>query len=506
MTRTDYVIVGAGSAGCVLARRLSEDPSVNILLLEAGPPDARPEISVPAAWPNLFKTEYNWGYVTAPQMQLGGREVYFPRGKTLGGSSSVNAQVYLRGHRADFDEWASLGNAGWSYDEVLRYFKKSENNERGADAFHGVGGPQNVADQPNPNPLSLAFLEGAVATGLAPNADLNGKDQDGAGLCQFTQKAGKRHSTAAAYLEPARTRQNLEIVTGAHATRILLEGRRAVGVVYQQDRTTHEARATREVILCGGAIHSPQLLMLSGIGPADRLARLGIEVVQSLPGVGQNLQDHAVSALLHSSKVPISLLAESSQVEAIAYVRTQDHLPAPDLQMFLVPILWLKEGLEPPTQDGFTIVFSVMKPRSVGALRLRTSDPFAPPAIDPAFLSDEKGEDQRVLREGFRLARRIVATTPFDAFRGEELAPGLAARSDDEIDEHVRRLTQTHYHPVGTCKMGVDANAVVDLKLRVHGIDALRVADASIMPTIPRANTNAATIMIGEKAADLIKE
>ena len=505
MTRTDYIIVGAGSAGCVLARRLSEDSSVSTLLLEAGPPDTRPEISVPAAWPNLFKTECNWGYVTAPQPHLEQREVYFPRGKTLGGSSSVNAQVYLRGHRADFDGWASLGNAGWSYDEVLHYFKKAENNERGADAFHGVGGPQNVADQPNPNPLSLAFLEGAVATGLARNADLNGKDQDGAGFCQFTQKAGKRHSTAAAYLEPARARQNLEIVTGAHATRILLEGRRAIGVVYQRDGSTHEAHATREVILCGGAINSPQLLMLSGIGPADHLGKLGIDIVQSLPGVGRNLQDHAVAPLLHSSKVPISLLAESSQVEAIAYVRTQDHLPAPDLQVFLVPVLWLKEGLEAPTQHGFTIAFSVMKPRSVGALRLRTRDPFAPPAIDSAFLSDEKGEDRRVLREGFRLARRIVATTPFAPFRGEELAPGLAARSDDEIDEHVRRLTQTHYHPVGTCKMGIDANAVVDPKLRVHGIDALRIADASIMPTIPRANTNAATIMIGEKAADLIR-
>ena len=227
--------------------------------------------------------------------------------------------------------------------------------------------------------------------------------------------------------------------------------------------------------------------------------------MQSLPGVGQNLQDHAAAALLHSSKVPISILAESSQVEAIAYVRTQDRLPAPDLQVFLVPVLWLKQGLEPPTQDGFTIIFSVMKPRSVGALRLRTSDPFAPPAIDPAFLSDQEGEDRRVLRAGFRLARRIVATEPFAPFRGEELAPGLAACSDDEIDRHVRRLTQTHYHPVGTCKMGVDASAVVDPKLRVHGIDALRVADASIMPTVPRANTNAATIMIGEKAATLIK-
>jgi choline dehydrogenase len=389
---------------------------------------------------------------------------------------------------------------------VLHYFKKVENNERGADAFHGVGGPQNVADRPNPDPLSLALIEGAVATGLARNTDLNGKNQDGVGLCQFTQKAGKRHSTADAYLEPAHARQNLEVVTEVHSTRILLQKRRAVGVVYQRNGSTHEAHVTREVMLCRGPVNSPQLLMLSGIGPADHLRKLGIEVVQSLPGVGQNLQDHTVAPLLYSSNVPISLLAESSQVEAIAHVRTQNHLPAPDLQMFLVPVLWLREGLEPPTQDGFTVVFSVMKPRSVGALRLRMSDPFAPPAIDSAFLSDEKGEDRRVLREGFRLSRGIVATTPFAAFRGEELAPGLAARSDDEIDEHVRRLTQTHYHPVGTCKMGIDSNAVVDPTLRVHGIDALRVADASIMPTIPRANTNAAAIMIGEKAADLIKE
>jgi len=505
MTQHDFVIVGAGSAGCVLANRLSEDAGTRVLLLEAGPPDTRSEISIPAAWPTLFKTEVDWRYSTAPQAHLDGRELYFPRGKTLGGSSSINAQVYLRGHRADFDGWAALGNRGWSYEEVLPYFKKLECNERGADTFRGTGGPLNATDRRCLNPVSLAFIEGAIAAGLSRNVDPNGREQDGIGVCQATCKDGRRCSTAVAYLRPALARPGIEVQTDAHATRILFEGRRAVGVEYVRNGGRHEARAAREVILSAGAINSPQLLMLSGIGPTDELEARDIRALHPLRGVGRNLQDHPIAPLLQRSKVAIAIDTESNQAEAFAYVRTRPELSAPDLQMLLVPLLWLKEGLEAPTEHGFSIIFSAIIPRSRGYVGLRSSDPFAPPVIQPDFLSDEGGEDLRVLTEGFRLARRIVDTEPFAPFRGPELSPGSQAQSSAEIFAFLRQTAQSYYHPVGTCKMGTDLDAVVDPELRVHGIERLRVVDASVMPTIPRANTNAATIMIAEKGADLIK-
>jgi choline dehydrogenase len=507
MEMYDFVIVGAGSAGCVLTSRLSEDPETRILLLEAGLPDTRTEISIPGLWPTLFRSDVDWSYSTAPQDRLDGRELNFPRGKTLGGSSSINAQVFLRGHRADFDTWEALGNPGWGYEQVLPYFKKLENNERGADAFRGTGGPINATDRPSLNPLSLAFIEGAAAIGLPRNPDLNGKEQDGVGVCQESCKDGRRCSTAVAYLRPALARPGVEARTGAQVTRILFEGRRAIGVEYVQNGSRHEARAAREVILSAGAINSPQLLLLSGIGPAGELEDKGIQVRHALGGVGKNLQDHPLAMILYRSKVEVALDPCSNQAEAYGYVRTRPGLPAPDLQIFLCPILWRQEGLQAqaPTEHGFSIFFSAIIARSQGYVALRSTDPLAAPIIQPNFLSDEEGDDLRVLQEGFRLARRIASTDAFAPFRDVELTPGPDVQSGADIDAFLRQTTQTYFHPVGTCKMGVDPDAVVDPVLKVHGLEGLRVVDASIMPTVPRANTNVPTIMVAEKAADLIK-
>ncbi len=417
MERYDFVIVGAGSAGCVLANRLSEDPETSVLLIEAGPPDTRPEISIPGAWPTLFKSDVDWNYSTAPQDRLDGRALFFPRGKTLGGSSSINAQVFLRGHRADFDTWEALGNQGWSYEQVLPYFKKLENNERGADEFRGTGGPINATDRKALHPLSLAFIEGAAAVGLPRNPDLNGKEQDGVGVCQQSCKDGQRCSTAVAYLRTALGRPGVKALTGAQATRILFEGNRAVGVEYVRDGSRHEARAAREVILSAGAINSPQLLMLSGIGPADELQEKGIQVRHALRGVGKNLQDHPLAMAVHRTSSEFALDTSSNQAEAYAYVRTRSGLSAPDLQIFLCPILWLGEGLQGSTEHGFSIFFSAIIPRSQGYVRLLSSDPFAAPVIQPNFLSDEEGDDLRVMNEGFRLARKIASTDAFAPFR-----------------------------------------------------------------------------------------
>lgn len=502
----DYVVVGAGSAGCAVAARLSEDAGVRVLLLEAGPRDRRLEIGIPAAWSKLFKSEVDWDYSTEPEDGLAGRRIYWPRGKTLGGSSSTNAMMYVRGHRSDFDGWAALGCEGWSYEELAPCFARS---------------PVTVSYQRDPSPLTLAFVEAAVAGGIPPNDDFNGERLEGVGLVQVTQRRGRRSSTATAYLRPARRRRNLTVLTGAHATRVLADGGRAVVVTCVRDGHPWEARAEREVVLSAGSVGSPQLLQLSGIGPADELRALGIDVVADVPGVGQNLRDHIVAGVLARTTRPLSLataetkpnllryltrrrgMLTSNVAEAAAFAHTRSDLPAPDLELIFAPALYLDEGLRAPTEHGVSVGAVLLRPESTGTISLASADPFAPPLIRPNYVSTDG--DLRVLVEGTKLARRVLATRPLADDIGEELLPGSEVQGDAEIAVFVRRYAHTLYHPVGTCRMGADDLAVVDPKLRVRGVDGLRIVDASIMPTLVSGHTNAAAIMIGEKGADLIR-
>lgn len=517
----DYIIVGAGSAGCVLANRLSEDGRNTVLLLEAGGPDDNQAIHIPAAFAQLLKTPLDWAYETEASPGLNGRTMFWPRGKMLGGSSSINAMIYQRGHRADYDQWAALGNPGWSYADVLPYFKRAEHQERGADAFHGVDGPLNVAELRSPNPMSLAFVQAGQEIGLPYNHDFNGAAQEGVGLFQVTQKNGARCSAAVAYLHPALKRPNLTAQTGALVTGICFEGRRAVGVAYQQGGERKEARARREVILAGGAINSPQLLMLSGIGAGAALHDLGIPVVVDLPGVGQNLQDHLAMMVAYEATQPVSLSnalkpeavneymtsatgpLSSNVGEAGAFIKTQPGLPIPDIQFHFAPAYFINHGFTQPGEHGLTIGPTLVGVYSRGELTLRSTDPQAAPRIAPNYLADER--DLAALIAGVKVARQIAQTAALRPFRGQEVLPGAANVTDADIAESIRNHAQTLYHPVGTCKMGGDPLAVVDAQLRVYGVSGLRVIDASIMPTIVNANTNAPTIMIAEKAADLIK-
>jgi choline dehydrogenase len=517
----DYVIVGAGSAGCALANRLSEDPSTSVLLLEAGGTDEAQEIHIPAAFSSLFKSPIDWANETEPQEHLNNRKLYWPRGKVLGGSSSINAMIYMRGNRRDYDQWAALGNEGWSYADVLPYFKKSENEERGASEYHGSGGPLNVADLRTINPLSSAFVEAGVEAGLPLTKDFNGAEQDGVGFYQVTQKQGMRYSAAVAYLHPVLGRANLTVQTSALVTGLLFEGTRAVGVSYMQNGEKQQVKVNKEVLLSGGAINSPQILLLSGVGPADHLKALNIPVVADLPGVGQNLQDHPAIVVLYASTQPISLAhaqtAENLQdfienkmgpltsnvAEAGAFIRTQANLPMPDVQYHFTPVYYLNHGFTVPEGDGYTIAPCVLHPQSRGYIALRSTNPAQAPIIQPNYFADES--DMQVLVEGVKVARKLGETRAFAAFRDRETHPGSQAQSDQEIAEYIRNHVETLYHPVGTCKMGNDPMAVVDAHLRVRGVEGLRVIDASIMPTLVGGNTNAPTIMIAEKAADMIK-
>ncbi|HJP99457.1 MAG TPA: choline dehydrogenase [Rhodanobacteraceae bacterium] len=533
----DYVIVGAGSAGCVLAARLSEDPEVRVCLLEAGPSDDSFFVRMPFGIAAMMRSrQRNWRFRTEPEPNCAGRRMFWPRGRMLGGSSALNAMCYTRGHHTDYDHWASLGNTGWSYAEVLPYFKRFENRERGADGFHGTGGPYNVAELRDPNELSLAFVEAAVETGLPRNDDFNGARQEGAGLYEVMQKDGQRCCNARAFLRTPGSdgmapveRPNLTIFTGARVTRVLFEGTRAVGVTCRHRSRDTEVPASHEVLLCGGTVNSPQLLLLSGIGPADELARHGIAQVLELPGVGKNLQDHPDVLVVHkatrrvgysfgplfiwrAAKGLMDYLARrrgpftSNLAEAGGFARTSAALDLPDVQYHFLPAIQENHGLtlRRSLGFGFSLHVCVLRPRSRGEIGLKSADPLADPRIQPNYLADPA--DLRTLVAGVRTARRILAARAFDPYRGRELSPGESINSDAAIADFVRQRCETLYHPVGTCKMGVDAMAVVDPELRVRGLHGLRVVDASIMPTLIGGNTNTPTTMIADKAADRIRQ
>lgn len=524
-TSWDYVVVGAGSAGCVLAARLSEDPTVRVLLLEAGDRDNDKNVAVPAAFSKLFPGRHNWGYRTEPEPECDDREMYWPRGKMLGGSSSLNAMIYIRGHRLDFDGWRDAGCDGWGYDDVLPYFRRSEDNQRGASRWHGADGPMRVADQRSPSALSHDYVAAGEAAGLTRNDDFNGAEQDGVGLYQVTQRGGRRESTATAFLRPAMKRPNLEVRTLAQATRVVVEDGRAVGVEAQIGDRREVFRADREVLLAGGAINSPQLLLLSGVGPADELRALGIDVVVDAPNVGRNLQDHVSIGGGFTTTGPVSYFDADKRPKAIAswllrhrgpfsspvaegggFLRTDSSLPAPDIQLLFGPALFVQHGLEPAPGHGFSVGCYLLQPRSTGTITLRSADPLAPAAIAPRYFSD--ADDLRVLTEGLHRSFDIAAQAPLQRHAAGRYLPDadIDMTSPADVERFVRARAETMYHPTSTAAMGPNDTDVLDPQLRVRGVDGLRVVDASAFPVVPRGNTNAPTIMLAERAVDLLRE
>lgn len=529
----DYIIAGAGSAGCVLANRLTEDGKTRVLLLEAGPEDKSPLIHMPAGVAQMLRSgTYNWRFDTEPESHMNNREMYWPRGKTLGGSSSINGIVYIRGHAKDYDDWEKLGNQGWSYKDCLPYFKKSEgqcgDTSVYKEAFHGTDGPLKVSTPELNNELFDTYLKAGQQAGYPLTEDFNGEQQEGIGTYQQTKFNGKRCSTAVAYLNPAKSRKNLSVITEARAGKILFEGNKAIGIEYHRMGQTITAHAEKEVLVCAGAVQSPQILQLSGIGAADELKQLGIDVLKDLPGVGENLQDHLDVGIQYYCEKPVTLartarnpflgllelfryiafkqgLLTSNGLEVGAFLKSDPALERPDLQFHFITAFMIDHArdLSSMREHGMMMHSCQLRPESKGSIKLRSTDPLDTPKIFANYLAEEK--DKQVQIAGLKMARDIFSQEAFVPYLGEERLPGKNVQSDDEIIDYIRQKGETIYHPVGSCKMGNDAMAVVDADLKVHGIQNLRVIDASVMPTLVGGNTNAPTIMIAEKIADKMK-
>jgi choline dehydrogenase len=523
----DFVVVGAGSAGCVMAARLSEDPATSVILLEAGGKDTNFWIHVPLGYGKTFADKrVNWMFRTEPDPGANNRSIYWPRGKVLGGSSSINGMVYIRGQHQDFDHWRQLGNPGWSASDVLPYFKRAEHQTRGKDDWHGTDGPLSVSDATYIHPICDAFIDAATELGFPRNNDFNGESQEGVGYQQTTTRNGKRCSTAVGYLHPVMKRPNLRVITNALTERVIFEGRRAVGVAFREHRIPKIVRARREVILSGGAIGSPHILLLSGVGPEAHLAEMGVDVVHDLPGVGQCLQDHYSAAVKLRCKEKITfndvmmnplkqlavgvryLVFRDGPLTMAAgpcalFARTRPELATPDVKLSISPFSSDNPAAGLHKFSGFTVIVYQLRPDSRGEIKLKSLDAAASPSIVPRYLSDRN--DQRTIVDGLKLIRRILATWHFERYIDAEFQPSSKIQTDEELLDYARQFGGTVYHPTSTCRMGNDPMAVVDPELRVHGIEGLRVVDASIMPTVASGNTNAATLMIGEKAADLIR-